>query len=165
VDAPGWRSDAAVRPEGPTVSAIATYLTAHHRECDEIYAAAEKSVSAGDWDAATKRAKRFRDSMDRHFQMEEEVLFPAFEAATGMAGGPTMVMRMEHEQARGLLADLDRALAARDARAWLSAGETLLILLQQHNMKEEGMLYPMSDQALAGEASALVSRLSEIREG
>jgi hemerythrin-like domain-containing protein len=36
-------------------------------------------------------------------------------------------------------------------------GDTLLMLIQQHNQKEENMLYPMAEQALA-------STWTEIRE-
>jgi hemerythrin-like domain-containing protein len=147
------------------MTTIGDYLTQHHRECDELYASAEQLVSGGDWDAAGRRATRFRGSLERHFRMEEEVLFPAFEEATGMSGGPTAVMRGEHVQARDLLARMEAALEARDARAWLSAGETLHLLLQQHDMKEEGMLYPMADNALAPDAAPIVDRMSLIREG
>lgn len=47
------------------------------------------------------------------------MLFPAFEAATGMTGGgPTQVMRMEHQQMRG--APTQMAVAAKRAleRSW-----------------------------------------------
>ncbi|TRZ68118.1 MAG: hemerythrin domain-containing protein, partial [Rhodocyclaceae bacterium] len=38
--------------------------------------------------------------------------------------------------------------------------ETLLILMQQHNMKEENILYPMCDQALAAQVEQLSERIS-----
>ena len=33
-------------------------------------------------------------------------MFPSFEEVTGMTQGPTMVMRMEHNQMRSILEDL-----------------------------------------------------------
>ena len=39
--------------------------------------------------------------------------------------------------------------------------ETLLIMTQQHNMKEENILYPMCDQHLADVSEALIGRLQE----
>ena len=86
------------------------------------------------FDAATRR----------HFDMEEHVLFPALEEATGMTMGPTRVMRMEHEQMRGLLSRMATAASSADLDALVEHGDTLLMLTQQHNMKEEGMLYPMA---------------------
>ncbi len=86
------------------------------------------------------------------------MLFPAFEQATGMTMGPTRVMRMEHEQMRGLLSQM--AMAATDIDALVEHGDTLLMLTQQHNMKEEGMLYPMAQGHLTGTWATLVPKLA-----
>jgi hemerythrin-like domain-containing protein len=91
--------------------------------------------------------------------MEEEVLFPAFEEETGMAGGPTRMMRAEHREFRSLLRRLEDALAQEDADAWLGNAETLRILSQQHDMKEEGVLYPMMDRALAARQDELLATI------
>ena len=94
----------------------------------------------------------FDAKVRRHLAMEEEVLFPAFEEATGMHGaGPTVVMRMEHQQMRALLDTMGKAAETGNIDDVLGHGDTLLMLIQQHNRKEEGMLYPMADNAL-GEA-------------
>jgi len=37
----------------------------------------------------------------------------------------------------------------------------LMMLMQQHNIKEEQMLYRMADQALGVEGEAIVAQLSE----
>ena len=91
----------------------------------------------------------------RHFQMEEEVLFPAFEAATGMTGGPTQVMRGEHDQMRALLEQLAEGVSAQDATRVLGLTESFMVFIQQHNMKEEQILYPMTDQRLADAAEVM----------
>ncbi|MBK9394046.1 MAG: hemerythrin domain-containing protein [Uliginosibacterium sp.] len=82
-----------------------------------------------------------------HFAAEEEVMFPAFEAASGMSCGPTAVMRMEHAEARELLDDLAAATQVQDTDGVRGHAEALLILLQQHNMKEENILYPAAISA------------------
>ncbi|MDD5296653.1 MAG: hemerythrin domain-containing protein [Rhodocyclaceae bacterium] len=130
-------------------------LAAHHKACDEEFAIAEEAVANGDWGRASTLVPSFTQALETHFGVEEEHLFPAFEASTGMTGGPTRMMRMEHMQMRTLMADLAAALAARDRDEFLGCAETLLLLMQQHNMKEENILYPMCDQALAGHAKAL----------
>jgi iron-sulfur cluster repair protein YtfE (RIC family) len=139
-------------------------LPDHHRHCDDLFVAAEDAVQRGDWAAAAPAFERLRDQMNAHFAAEEELLFPAFEAATGASSGPTRVMRMEHEQMRPLLAQLEAACAARDADAYAGAAETLLILMQQHNMKEENILYPMCDQALGAEAERLGAKMDAMLE-
>jgi iron-sulfur cluster repair protein YtfE (RIC family) len=42
------------------------------------------------------------------------------------------------------------AVANADHDRYLGLSETLNMLMQQHNLKEENMLYPMSDQVLGG---------------
>ena len=102
-----------------------------------------------------------REQLETHFASEEELLFPAFEAATGMTSGPTEVMRGEHRQMRDLLAQMQAAVTSRDSDAFGGAAETLLILMQQHNMKEENILYPMCDNALGSSdvGASLAERL------
>jgi hemerythrin-like domain-containing protein len=144
------------------VSGINTFMTAEHRRCDEILANAEESVDKQDWEKTEHLTKEFVAQMERHFNMEEQVLFPAFEERTGIIDGPTVVMRQEHEQMRGLLMQLQWALEAQKDEDYLDTSETLLIMMQQHNMKEEGMLYPMSDEHLGHDADQIVSQMQEI---
>ena len=77
-----------------------------------------------------------------------------------MAGGPTAVMRMEHKQIRGLLADMTQDIEAHNTEAYLGHSETLLILIQQHNAKEEQVLYPMAEQALGSGQDEIISALA-----
>ena len=139
-------------------------LPAHHRQCDDLFVAAEDAAGRGDWSAATSAFERFQAQMKAHFAAEEDLLFPAFEAAAGSGSGPTRVMRLEHEQMRPLLAQLEAACAARDGEGYAGAAETLLILMQQHNMKEENILYPMCDQALGAEAERIAAQMSALLE-
>jgi len=93
------------------------------------------------------------------------VIFPAFEQATGMTdGGPTSVMRSEHAQMRGLIEQMGVAADADNYDELVDIGDTLLMLTQQHNQKEEQMLYPMCDRALA-DPSGIISRLQAIAGG
>ncbi len=135
-------------------------MTGDHRACDDAFATAEQAVAAGNWKAAGAAFEALSEAMLAHLAAEEEILFPAFEARTGMTMGPTRVMRGEHAQMRELLAAAGEALAAQDAEDYAGNAETLLILTQQHNMKEENVLYPMCDQHLAGETAGIVKRLS-----
>ncbi len=141
---------------------ITETMTGDHRRCDHIFAAAEASVAKSDWDDGGVRFQEFFQAMEHHFSMEEEVLFPAFEEVSGMTSGPTQVMRMEHKQMRQLLADMEQALDKRDRDGFLGMSETLMIIMQQHNMKEEQMLYPMSDNALVGDADQVIAKMESI---
>ena len=143
---------------------VSKILPDHHKHCDELFAAAEDAVQDGDWATADSAVAHFDAQMKAHFAAEEEVLFPAFEAATGMTGGPTQMMRYEHEQMRALLGQLGTTCAARDSEGYSGVAETLLTLLQQHNMKEENILYPMCDQALGASVEAVGAKVSAALE-
>lgn len=141
------------------------FLGGDHHACDDLYARAEQAVSEGRWMEAKAAHAAFIAAMEQHFAMEEQALFPAFEAATGSDMGPTQVMRYEHTQMRELFAALDAAATAEDAEEYLGNGETLLILMQQHNAKEEQILYPMSDRVLGGERATVFERMEAARPG
>lgn len=127
---------------------ISDYLSADHQRCDTLFADAEAAAAASQLGPAQAGFAAFRQGMLHHLAMEETVLFPAFEQASGSSMGPTRMMRMEHEQMRELFAQMDDALAAGNTRTFAGLAETLLILMQQHNLKEEQILYPMTDRAL-----------------
>ena len=124
-------------------------LPAHHKYCDNLFAAVELAASKGLWTECREAFGVFRREMAAHFATEEEVLFPAFEADSGNASGPTQVMRLEHGQMNALMNVGEQAAAASDSNLLFGALDTLLILMQQHNMKEENILYPMCDRILA----------------
>jgi len=141
---------------------ISNYMKAEHRDCDTLFAGAEEAVALNEWEVANKRFLEFANETLRHFKEEEEVLFPAFEAQTGSAEGPTMVMRHEHDQVKGLIGKMAEALENEDRDAYLSLAESMMILLQQHNMKEEQMLYAMCDRMLPPEVKE--ETLQKIKE-
>jgi hemerythrin-like domain-containing protein len=141
------------------MTTIRSLMTDDHRHCDDLFAAAEQAVSGKDMAAAATAFAQFRSAMLAHFDAEEKTLFPTFEAKTGMRMGPTQVMRLEHGQMRGLLDAATAALLAGDLDEYLGQAETLVIMMQQHNMKEENILYPMCDQHLLGELPAVLERL------
>lgn len=140
---------------------IAHALTDDHRRCDRLLAAVERGAGRREWEAAQSASAELAAAMERHFSFEEETLFPPLESATAMAMGPTGVMRMEHRQIRALLTELHHAAEARDSGECLGLLESLHMIVQQHNAKEEAILYPMADEALAAEAPALMARLAQ----
>ncbi len=137
---------------------VQVFFTSDHRACDELWVAVETAANAGDAPAARAAFVTFDNAMRRHLTMEEEVLFPAFEEATGMTAGPTQVMRMEHEQMRGLLSQMAAA-AESDLGKLVDLGDTLMMVIQQHNAKEEGMLYPMAAESLRSQWPEIAQRL------
>ncbi|MBF1165766.1 hemerythrin domain-containing protein [Dechloromonas agitata] len=141
------------------MTTIRTFMTDDHRRCDDFFAEAEQAIGQKNIAAAQAAFGHFRTAVLAHFDCEEKTLFPTFEAKTGMTMGPTQVMRMEHQQMRDLLDQAQAAIMAGDAEEYMGQAETLLIMMQQHNMKEENILYPMCDQHLEAELPAVLERL------
>lgn len=138
---------------------ITTTMTRDHRHCDEAFAAAEEAVAENRWADGASLYATFLQHLEQHFEREESVLFPGFEQRTGHTMGPTQMMRMEHQQMRALLAEMTDAVALTDSERYLGLSETLMMVMQQHNMKEEQMLYPMVDQAFGDEAAATLQQM------
>jgi len=121
-------------------------MAAHHKECDELFASAEVSIANGDWDKGISQWQEFAAELEKHFTREETILFPEFEKETGSVGGPVQMMLIEHEQMRSLLGEINKATDAKDTDQFLGLSETLMMTMQQHNMKEEQILFPMVRQ-------------------
>lgn len=131
-------------------------LLAHdHRECDDLLARTLDLAQDEQWIDALDCCIGFEQRLETHFRAEESVLFPRFEELTGMRSGPTVVMRNEHASIREQLGELAAALRAHDANAAAGHGEALLILIQQHNLKEETVLYPATLRAAGAQAETL----------
>ena len=136
---------------------IAETLTEDHRRCDHLLALVESAADGDDWGRLTPEVRAFTEAMERHFAFEEERLFPSLESAAPMAAGPAGVMRMEHRQMRQLLGDLQAAAESRDRQECLGVLDTLHLAIQQHNAKEEAILYPLADRTLGSAVTELLA--------
>ena len=139
------------------MNTISSFLTSDHRACDNEFANLENAIASQDWEESKTQLEKFSADLLHHFDMEEKVMFPVFEEVTGMTQGPTMVMRMEHSQMRSILDDLKADIEKKDKNHFFGVSESLMMLMQQHNMKEEQMLYRMADMHLG----SLVSKVIE----
>ena len=143
------------------MTTIRSFMTDDHRHCDDLFAEAEQAIGKNNPEAARAAFDHFRTAMLAHFDSEEKTLFPEFESKTGMSMGPTQVMRMEHEQLRALFDEAQQALESGSVDDYVGVAETMLIMMQQHNMKEENILYPMCDQHLSADLPGLLERLEK----
>ena len=141
---------------------ITSFLTQDHRDCDDNLAKLETSAASENWVETQKAFDIFYNDMIHHFAMEEKIMFPAFENKTGMQGGPTQIMRMEHAQMLNVLDQMKNDVEKKDKEHFFGLSETLMMLMQQHNMKEEQMLYRMADQHLADDSILVISEMKEL---
>ncbi len=143
------------------MNTITQTMTYEHNVCDNLFAQAELLVSQAKWEQAIANVESFIQAMEQHFSREENVLFPTFEARTGNSMGPTQIMRMEHTQMRQLFAEMQQSVVQHNSDDYLGQAETLLMLMRQHNAKEEQILYPMTDSAFGAERSTVLQHLKD----
>ncbi len=145
------------------MESITDYMQQDHDLIDGIAERAVAAAAAGDLAGMERDGALFLQRLERHIEMEENLLFPAFEERTGMtAAGPSVQMRAEHEQMQGILQQMRDAIAAKDAAGWQRASQALLEVLVPHNLKEEQMMYPMLDDAMGPDAGALLAEVKEM---
>lgn len=141
---------------------ILEFMRDDHRACDHLYADAETALLAKEGEKAFALFEEFSATTQHHFDMEEGELFLTFEKRTGMMGGPTQMMRYEHQQLRSLIESMRTALSENRHNDFFGIGESMMIMLQQHNMKEEQMLYPMIDRTLGEDGALMVQTLRDM---
>ncbi len=159
---PSW-TIAVARREAPPGAArgINEALSWDHDRLDALEAAAFQMRAEGDLQAARENYAAFAAGLRRHIAFEEQVLFPAFEEATGLspAMGPTAVMRAEHREIEALIGEIETGIADRAAPVE-QLRRSLHDVLGEHNLKEEGVLYPTTDELLgAAGADELFERI------
>ncbi|MEX2228887.1 MAG: hemerythrin domain-containing protein [Dehalococcoidia bacterium] len=100
-----------------------------------------------------------------HHGKEEEILFPALEAAgVPVKGCPIGTLRAEHAKGREMISSLAEAIddhargetAARDAIAGML--DDLMEFYPRHIWKEDYLAFPMSDKILTDEVKAEVTQ-------
>lgn len=127
------------------------YLTQDHKLCDSYFTKLENSIKKKEVKEIKDYLENFYKRTRRHFKIEEEILFPLFEEKTKANSGPTYIMRIEHQDITQLIEELKQLgneLNKKNLEIMENLLESLLIILQQHNLKEEQILYPMMERIL-----------------
>jgi len=162
ISSEAWSGYLIAKPGGFT--SIVQIMESHHKHCDSTYVQAENVLIEGKNDLGIELMRSFIWNMELHFAREETILFPAFEEKAGMTSGPTQVMRMDHEQIRGVLKEVSDCLNEGNLQRIFDLSEAMLILIAQHNSKEENILYPATDQYLDREAEDIARKLQLLKQ-
>ncbi len=127
---------------------ITSFLTEDRRYADDLFAASAKHAARREWAECGQQLATFRTALESHMKIEEEMLFPAFERATGSDSGPTAVMRIEHRQMLETLDAMHAAEAAGEAGRFDALMQSFSQVMDAHSAKEEQVLYPLCDRML-----------------
>lgn len=129
---------------------LAAALTREHRDIDAGIEAFVAGLDAGE--VRTEPLLTALHALRRHIYLEEEFLFPPLRNAGLMM--PIMVMLREHGVIWQAMDALTDGLGEEDSAASTTACRELLAILDQHNTKEEPIIYPQGDVALGEDARA-----------
>jgi uncharacterized protein (DUF2249 family) len=157
-----WQTEILKRdPRAGTTRAVTECLAWDHDRLEALEQRAFEARAAGDYEEARSIYRAFTHGLRHHIGFEEGVLFPEFEARAGFSpqAGPTAVMRFEHREIESLLARIEAGIG--DAAATMDGARAELHrILGEHNLKEERILYPGTDQLLtADQRDELVKRI------
>jgi len=134
----------------------------------------KRQTPARTWETLQQAVASLAREFDKHLLKEEEALFPAVEAHLGAEGGPTEVMRMEHEDLREGMWELRRLVGESEAPegVYEQLGETteaLGNLLVEHTHTEHHIFFPMAEALLTDaertEMAQKFRRIEEEQEG
>lgn len=144
------------------MQSITDHLSFDRQRCDALFAQLAGAIDDRDAVCAQSAYTAFLRAMQRHFAMEDAILFPAYERASSSGLEVTHLMRIEHEQMRELLERIAGALHDPQLRGSAAAAADLQTLMQRHNFKEEQILYPLLDRSLQGKAGELLDRIAAL---
>lgn len=128
---------------------ISDFFQQDHEKLDSLFFEFQRNRQ--DIEQAIILFSNFKTGLIKHINWEERLLFPSVEQAAGFTAhaGPTAVMRMEHMQIKDCLSLIEQSLRKSANTSQLET--QLMAILASHNMKEENVLYPMSDQRIAAD--------------
>ncbi len=140
---------------------VGEYLQQDHRRLDAMLGEVEWLASRGLFNKANERFQELRCGLERHVHIEEEIVFRKYEAITHVRNGPTRRMRLEHQQIRQAIEQVDHELAAGNAVGVQEAIALFERLTDEHDRTEEHVVYPAIDRALRSDAPAAMIRQME----
>lgn len=122
------------------VAIEARRISSQHRQLDELYALLTRALAQGDAEGSRRGFQRFRDALEAHFAMEDEVHFPALHGLRPELETSLMELVADH---RGFVGELDRVAAELEADELEAAAARLTSManrLAAHEDREEAML-------------------------
>jgi hemerythrin-like domain-containing protein len=140
---------------------ICDFLVYDHKRCDDLFSRVATSVALKEWLHAEEYFQLFNRALDRHLRVEETVVFPAFENAIRGSGAPIAMLRVEHQRIRAIVDRMFDSLCRYDPVDFTLHTETYALMMQQHSMKEEDMLYPLLDRILGVRTAEIVEAMRE----
>lgn len=132
------------------------------KQMDEFYVKAKQVISLEESTCVQEGMRElrrlvvaFERELGPHSEREEGILFPAMVKYIGRETGPIAVMEYEHDQAKKNIASFiestEELAEDMDYRSIANYATQAYLILTDHFMKEECVLFPMAQQFLSDE--------------
>jgi iron-sulfur cluster repair protein YtfE (RIC family) len=115
-------------------------LLAQHRKLDELYEAAVTTLIEEPRAKAERAFLRFREALDAHFSLEDEVYFPALHGLRKDLGERLEHLSSEHERLRTKAGQLAEVLHNRPREICLELLREISAAVSAHEEAEEDLI-------------------------
>lgn len=115
-------------------------IASQHHQLDQFHEVFEGALARGDASAAQQSFARFSDALEAHFQLEEQVYFPALHGRDVAAAAELSELVREHDALRAAFAEVHARLIARDLAACEAVLSAWLPRLVLHERREEALM-------------------------
>ena len=135
------------------------WLNHDHQNFEEMAYKCRTTCDDGDRTSVMRLFEKLTSNYESHVRIEEEVLFPAYEALSGVSIEPTTSLKADHIQIFRLIRHISQQL---DHSAHANLGEDFSLLyqtLRRHHEKEEEIFLPMASEALYSNKDAILTDL------
>jgi iron-sulfur cluster repair protein YtfE (RIC family) len=136
------------------------WLLHDHTRHEDLLEKCQDAIEIEDWDQAYTLFRELMAELRWHMTQEEEVVFPAYEAAANVPGEPTAALRDEHRRILEYMTDTRQVFASRDSGHVLDCLGRLEQLMVKHHEKEEDIFLPLAGLILKDSRKEILEKLS-----
>lgn len=137
------------------------WLVHDHSLYEELLEECQESVAAEDWHAAEAVFQQLVKHLKQHMALEEEVLYPAYDAKVSHRPAPTEALQEEHDRLVNMVCDIARVMGNRDSGHIVACLERLEQVMIIHHEREEDIFLPMASHILQANRDQLSQQLQQ----
>jgi len=138
------------------------WLVHDHSLYEGLLYQCESAIETEEWATANGAFEELVMHLKLHMALEEEVLYPAYEATPHAPQGPTLALRDEHKQIVRLIKDMQQVIKTRDSDHVLDCLTHLQQQMVKHHEKEEDIFLPMASHILKASREEILGKLDAV---
>ena len=138
------------------------WLHHDHKDFESAVYKCRVACDIADWSLVQDVFAEMASNYKNHVRIEEDVLFPAYDAHPGASSGPTASLEADHEQILHLMDHIAQGLAENDRESLAENFSLLYRILRNHHEKEEEIFLPMASGALYSNKDAILAEMHSL---